>query len=114
MTLAGLRDGIRQLGLAQQVAPQARIFVVADRVVGKDGSLSKAEFEKALGHALDIVLPEEQKAVQAAATSGKPLAATAKNSRVVAQLRDLVKQIYSTEEASAKKPFWRLRGKSKK
>jgi pilus assembly protein CpaE len=114
MTLAGLRDGIRQLGLAQQVAPGAKIMVVADRVIGKDGSLSKAEFEKALGHAIDFTLPEEQKAVQSAATSGKPLSATAKNSRVVGQLRSMVKQIYSTETVKAKKSLFSFGGKGKK
>jgi pilus assembly protein CpaE len=114
MTLAGLRDAIRQLGLAQQAAPNARIIVIADRVISKDGDLSKAEFEKALGHAIDVTLPEEHKAVQAAATSGKPLAATAKNSRVVAQLRNVIQQIYSADQLKAKKSLWPFGGKDKK
>lgn len=114
MTLAGLRDAIRQLGLAQQVAPNAHIFVIADRVISKDGSLSKAEFEKALGHAIDITLPEEHKAVQAAATSGKPLAATSSNSRVVAQLREIVKKVYSTQKAKASRSLWPFGRKGKK
>jgi pilus assembly protein CpaE len=101
MTLAGLRDAIRQLGIAQQCAPQARIILIADRVVGKEGNLAKAEFEKALGHKIDFILPEEPKAVQAAATNGKPLVQAAKSSRIVAQLRLIVKEFASVE---AKKP----------
>ncbi len=106
MTLAGLRDAIRQLGLAQQAAPQAKIIVVADRVVGKQGSLSRAEFEKALGHAIDFVLPEEPKAVHSATTTGKPLAVTAKGSKLIGQLRLLVKELGSGEEKKARRSLF--------
>jgi pilus assembly protein CpaE len=113
MTLAGLRDAIRKMGVAQQAAPGARLFVVGSRVLSKDGNLNRAEFEKALGHRIDFLLPEEPKAVQTAATNGKPLAIAAKGSRLVGQLRLIAKEIGNAEAKKAKRPLWRLSAKTK-
>ncbi|MBX6320790.1 MAG: pilus assembly protein CpaE [Rhodospirillaceae bacterium] len=114
MTLAGLRDAIRQLGLAQQAAPQAQLLVVANHVVGKGASLSRAEFEKALGHAVDFLLPEEAKTVQAAATTGKPLAVAAKGSKLVAQLRLVTRQLGSGEQKKAKRSLFGFAAKKRR
>ena len=59
LTLAGLRDAIRLHTMVQQVAPSARVLFVANRDGGREGTVSKAEFEKALGKSIEFVLPED-------------------------------------------------------
>jgi len=113
LSLAGLRDSIRLHGLVQQVAAKARTIFVANRVAGKDRGITKAEFEKALGRAIDFMLPEQDKAAAAAASSGKPLAAVASSNKMVALLRTVAAGLIEarTDKAAEKRGFWR-RGKS--
>ncbi|MEX1206525.1 MAG: AAA family ATPase [Dongiaceae bacterium] len=113
LSLAGLRDSIRLHGLVQQVAAKARTIFVANRVAAKDSSVTKAEFEKALGRSIDFMLPEQDKAAAAAASSGKPLAAVAPSNKIVALLRTVAAGLAEarTDKAAEKRGFWR-RGKS--
>lgn len=90
LTLAALRDAIRIQAQAQQAAPNARIVVVANRCGGRDAALPRAEFERALGHKIDLLLPEDPKAAQQAASAGKPLCAVAPSSKTTVALRALV------------------------
>jgi pilus assembly protein CpaE len=111
LTLAGLRDGIRLHTMVQQVAPSARVLFVANRDGGREGTVSKAEFEKALGKPIDFILPEDAKANQAAANAGKPVAAAAAGSKVTGALKQIAKRIAAVEgskSAQQKKSFWSL------
>ena len=111
LTLAGLRDGIRLHTMVQQVAPSARVLFVANRDGGREGTVSKAEFEKALGRPIDFILPEDAKANQAAANAGKPVAAAAAGSKVTGALKQIAKRIAAVEgskSAQQKKSFWSL------
>ncbi|MGH6959735.1 MAG: AAA family ATPase, partial [Dongiaceae bacterium] len=111
LTLAGLRDGIRLHTMVQQVAPSARVFFVANRDGGREGTVSKAEFEKALGKPIDFILPEDAKANQAAANAGKPVAAAAASSKVTGVLKQIAKRIAAVDgskSAQQKKSFWSL------
>lgn len=110
LTLAGLRDSIRLFTMVQQVAPNARIVFVANRDGGREGTVSKAEFEKALGKQIEFVLPEDAKANQAAANAGKPLVSSASSSKVTAALKSLVKGLSSGVAAKKpqKKSFWSI------
>ena len=113
LTLAGLRDSIRLNGLIQQVAAKARTTFIANRVGAKENGVSKVEFEKALGRSIDILLPEQGRAVAAAASSGKPLAAVASSNKIVALLRKVAVGLAEarTGKAAKKRGFWR-RGRS--
>src|SRR5499426_1324338 len=93
LTLAGLRDAIRLHTMVQQVAPNARVIFVANRDGGREGTVSKAEFEKALGKSIDFILPEDAKANQAAANAGKPVAAAAAGSKVTGAIKSIAKSI---------------------
>lgn len=107
LTLAGLRDSIRLFTLSQQLAPEARVTIVANRTEGKQNSVPRKEFERALGHAVDHVLPEDGKAAAAAANGGKPLAAAAPGSKTVASLRNIVATLLPDESKKPKRLFWR-------
>jgi pilus assembly protein CpaE len=111
LTLAGLRDGIRLHTMVQQVAPSAKVLFVANRDGGREGTVSKAEFEKALGKPIDFILPEDAKANQAAANAGKPVAAAAAGSKVTGALKQIAKRIVAVDgskSAQQKKSFWSL------
>jgi pilus assembly protein CpaE len=96
--------------MVQQVAPSARTIFVANRDGGREGTVSKAEFEKALGKPIEFILPEDAKANQAAANAGKPVTATAASSKVTGALKQLAKSITATDGKSKqqKKSFWSL------
>jgi pilus assembly protein CpaE len=111
LTLAGLRDAIRLYTMVQQVAPSARVVFVANRDGGREGTVSKAEFEKALGKQIDFVLPEDAKANQAAANAGKPLVAAASGSKVTAAIKGLANSLNAGTAGAKKKQkksFWSL------
>jgi pilus assembly protein CpaE len=111
LTLAGLRDAIRLHTMIQQVAPSARVLLVANRDGGREGTVSKSEFEKALGRSIDFVLPEDAKANQAAANNGKPVVAAAASSKVTSVLKTIANGINANAaggKKKQKKSFWSL------
>ncbi|HEV2530417.1 AAA family ATPase [Phenylobacterium sp.] len=73
LSLAGMRDAQRLLGLLRSLRPQGEIALVANRVGGVAGELPQAEFEKAVGAGFDLVLPFDEKAALAAAEKARPL-----------------------------------------
>lgn len=101
VTLAGLRDCIRLVAMLERAAPQAKLIVAANRAGRTENALSKAEFEKALGRKVDIVLPEDPKALAASVNRGKPLPVVAKGSKFVGALRQLVRRLEGAEQPKA-------------
>ena len=101
VTLAGLRDCIRLVAMLERAAPQAKLLVAANRAGRTENALSKAEFEKALGRKVDIVLPEDVKALAASVNRGKPLPIVAKSSKFVASLRQLARRLEGADQPKA-------------
>jgi pilus assembly protein CpaE len=100
VTLAGLRDCIRLVAMLERAAPQAKLVVAANRAGRTENALSKAEFEKALGRKVDIVLPEDPKALALSVNRGKPLPVVAKGSKFVGALRQLVRRLEGADQTS--------------
>jgi pilus assembly protein CpaE len=114
LSLAGLRDAIRIQGQIQMLAPQAQLIYVANHSGGREGGVPRAEFERALGHKLDFLVPDDPKAAATAGNSGKPIVAVAPNSKVAAPLKTIVAGFCETAAADAKKArrrLWPLRRK---
>jgi pilus assembly protein CpaE len=108
-TLAGLRDAIRINAQIQQVASNARLTLVANRCVHKDSALARSEFERALGHKVDLLLPEDAKAAQQAASAGKPLSAAVPSSKTTAALRQLAGRLGHVSTEKRRWSLWRRR-----
>jgi Flp pilus assembly CpaE family ATPase len=72
--------------------------VAANRAGRTENGLSKTEFEKALGRKVDLVLPEDSKALAASVNRGKPLPVVAKTSKFVAGLRQLVRRLEGADQ----------------
>lgn len=118
VTLAGLRDCIRLIAMLERAAPQAKLIVAANRAGRVENGLSKAEFEKALGRKVDIVLPEDSKALAASVNRGKPLPVVAKTSKFVGGLRQLVRRLDGADQTkpaqkASSLPFLNLLKKKK-
>jgi len=73
LSLGGMRDAQRLLGLLAALRPQGEVALIANRVGGVAGELPQAEFEKAVGAGLDLALPFDAKAALAAAETARPL-----------------------------------------
>jgi pilus assembly protein CpaE len=92
-----------------QLAPNARVLIVANRFGSKEAALPREEFERALGRKVDIILPEDFKAAQQAASAGKPLAAVAPSSKTTAALKDLVSRFGQANKERRSWMPWRRR-----
>jgi pilus assembly protein CpaE len=109
LTLASLRDVLRIQQQIQQLAPTANVLIVANRFGSKDAALPRDEFERALGRKVDVILPEDFKAAQQAASAGKPLSAVAPSSKTSAALKDLVSRFGQAKKERRSWMPWRRR-----
>ena len=118
LNLSGLRDSLRLLRSIQEVAPDTPVRVVANRAAGPKQAMQVKDFQKALEHKVDLVLPDEPKVFNAAANSGKPLAQSHARAKVCKALRKMAGEIPLPEKRAdlpnAKgKAQARAKGKSK-
>jgi pilus assembly protein CpaE len=91
-TLACTRDTIRVLSWLKSNAPQARVIVVANRVVGATGQeISRKDFEGSIERKVDIVIPADHKAATQAAKHGQPLAKSAGSAKISGPLNQLLR-----------------------
>ena len=92
-SLAAMRDTRRLLTLAKSQKGGAHALVIANRVGGVAGEISRADFERGIGAKIDVSVPFDVKAAVAAAERGKPLADVAHASATVAALRALAARL---------------------
>jgi pilus assembly protein CpaE len=89
-TLAATRDAIRVLSWLKANAAQARVVVVANKVVGNISEVSRKDFEHSIERKIDVVLPFEPKAAMQAAKLGQPLAKATKTAKLTQPLGQLL------------------------
>jgi pilus assembly protein CpaE len=74
LSLAGMRDTLRQLSLLPVANAACQITVVANRVGEyREGEIARKEFEAAIGRPIDFVIPFDARAVAAATNVGRPV-----------------------------------------
>jgi pilus assembly protein CpaE len=93
LSLSGLRDCMRLLTGIEEVAADRPVFVVANRAGGKHDAMSAKEFQKALGHKVDFVVPDDPKAFVAAANNGKPVVQTHGKTPVSKMIRKIAEAV---------------------
>ena len=69
LNLSGLRDSLRLLAGIKEVAPDARVRVIANRAAGPKQAMQLKDFQRALEHKVDLLLPDEPKVFNAAANT---------------------------------------------
>ncbi len=106
-SVAGVRDCIRLCALAERVAPDARVSVIANRVgaAGK-GEISKAEFERGVERGIDYSIRYNARLAATAINAGKSLAEIDKNTSLVKTLRDISGDWSGADRTQAAAP-WR-------
>lgn len=93
VTLAAARDTIRLLSWFKQHAPNARVVLVANKVQGSVGELSRKEFESSVERAVDVVITYDAKQVAQAAKLGKSYAEVTKGTKGAAVWQQLQRTI---------------------
>ena len=92
LSLAGMRDTLRQLALLPTTNAACQVTLVANRVGEyREGEIARKEFEAAVGRAVDLVIPFDAKSVAAATNVGRPVVeGRGKVAEAIQQLTDRV------------------------
>ncbi|WP_294216199.1 pilus assembly protein CpaE [uncultured Sphingomonas sp.] len=99
LTLAAARDTIRLLSWLKANAPQTQVTVVANRVhAAGQLEISRKDFEGSIERKIDFLIPFDQKLAAQAAKLGKPLAEAGKNSRTIAPIIALTRQVLNAAD----------------
>ncbi len=93
LSLSGLRDCMRLLTGIEEVVADRPVFVVANRAGAKHDAMTAKEFQKALGHKVDFIVPDDPKAFIAAANNGKPVVQTHSKSPVSKVIRKIAEAV---------------------
>ncbi|MBX9797589.1 pilus assembly protein CpaE [Sphingomonas sp.] len=94
LTLASARDTIRILSWLKQNAPQAQVFVVANKVHANTlMEISRKDFEGSIERKVDVVVSFDQKVAAQAAKLGKPFAEVGKGGKTVVPINDLATRL---------------------
>lgn len=113
MSLVGVRDTLRIVGFAKRAAAEGKVLTVINRAgADKRAQVPKAEFEKGIEAKIDIIIPEDTKAMALANHAGKAVAVVAKRARVTGAIRELCKSVLPPEEIEKKRrSLWRRKKK---
>lgn len=105
LSLSGLRDSLRILAGIEDVALGKTVTVVANRTGGSHQAMQAGDFQKALGHKVDLQIAEEPKPFHKAANNGKPLVQSDKNARASKVLRRMAGKLLTADpgDGEAKK-----------
>jgi pilus assembly protein CpaE len=108
LSLVGMRDTLRLVQLAMQGNAACQITIVANRVGEyRQGEIAAAEFEKAIGRKIDLVIPFDPRSVTAAMNIGKPVASTSKSvAASVERLVDNLAGAASPQRSSLLQRLW--------
>ncbi|QCI80435.1 hypothetical protein E6W36_15670 [Hankyongella ginsenosidimutans] len=103
MTLAATRDTIRLLGFLQSVTPNARLWIVGNRVgASSDLEVTRKDFEASIERPLALAIAYDPKSAALAAKQGKPIVAAAKGTKIAGAMKQLYDMICSIEGAPGK------------
>lgn len=102
LNLCGLRDSLRLLAGIREVAPDTPVRIIANRAVSPKQAMQLRDFQRALEHKVDLLLPDEPKVFNAAANTGKPLAQSHAKAKVCKVIRKLARDVKLPESQDPK------------
>ncbi len=101
-SLASVRDTTRLVELIRNAAPDIQIIVIANKVgANKSGELPVSEFRRNVEMPVEHTIPWDPKTPAEAASAGKPFAAIASRSPIVAAIASLSKGVTAAEAKDA-------------
>lgn len=111
LSLPAMRDTRRLMALAKGQREDVRVMVIANRVGGVAGEISRADFERGMGGKIDVVVPFDAKAAVAAAERGKALVEVSRNPALQAAIKAITAAIMGQVSQAKSSLFERLLGK---
>lgn len=108
LSLVGMRDTLRLVQLALHGNAACQVTIVANRVGEfRQGEIAAAEFEKAVGRKIDLLIPHDPKCVAAAMNVGKPVASQSKIvADTVNRLIDMLSGVTGNQKSGLLKRLW--------
>ncbi len=103
LTLPGLRDTMRILSSIEEVASGTPVTVVANRAGGAQQAMSPKDFQKALGHKVDFLIPQDEKAFKQGANNGKPLVQTDARGKASKAIRAIAAKLGKNSQPATQK-----------
>lgn len=102
LTLAAARDSIRILAWMKSNAPQAQVFVVANKVHnGAQMEISRKDFESSIERKIDFIMPFDQKLAAQSAKLGKPFAEVGKGAKSAQPLHEIANRLMEVVDGAA-------------
>lgn len=106
-SLTAARDCIRVKAHIKNVAPNARIHLVADRVGQSTAEVEEKDFENSVEHAVEAKVPYDAKAALMATQKGKIIIDAAPSSKLSGAYKDVAKLLKPEgEETNDKNTGW--------
>lgn len=110
LSLSGIRDTVRLIAKIRQIAAKADIKIVANRCHSSPTGISAKDFERGVGHKIDVQVPEDAK-IAIASNAGKTLAGiskglTASPSKALSPIKDVSFLIAGKSPAKKSKPLF--------
>ncbi|TNE60961.1 MAG: pilus assembly protein CpaE [Alphaproteobacteria bacterium] len=105
-SLTAARDCIRLMAHIKQVAPNAKVHLVANKVGAQPHEVDEKDFENSVEHAIDIRVPLDAKTLLSAAQKGKVVAEVAPGSKLGAAMRDLNALMLGSKSGGEARKSW--------
>ena len=110
LSLAGMRDTLRQLAMMPTTNAACQVTIVANRAGEyREGEISRKEFEAAVGRGVDFIVPFDARSVAAATNIGRPVAdGRGKVASAILQITEKVAGSASSNSTSRRFRLWPL------
>ena len=114
LTLPGLRDAMRIISNIEETVAGKSVTVIANRAGSPQQAMSPKDFQKALGHKVDFLIPQDEKAFKQAANNGKPLIQVDSRGKPAKAMQSIVAKLVGDNKSTKNKDAGAHEGKSEK
>ena len=114
LTLPGLRDAMRIISNIEETVPGKSVTVIANRAGSPQQAMSPKDFQKALGHKVEFLIPQDEKAFKQAANNGKPLIQVDSRGKPAKAMHSIVAKLVGDKKSTKNKDAGAGEGKSEK
>ncbi len=114
LTLPGLRDAMRIISSIEETVSGKSVIVIANRTGSPHQAMSPKDFQKALGHKIDFLIPQDDKAFKQAANNGKPLIQIDSRGKPAKAMQSIVDKLTGEKKSAKNKDAGTRDGKSGK
>jgi len=114
LTLPGLRDAMRIISSIEETVSGKSVIVIANRTGSPHQAMSPKDFQKALGHKIEFLIPQDDKAFKQAANNGKPLIQIDSRGKPAKAMQSIVDKLTGEKKSAKNKDAGTRDGKSGK